>query len=205
MHLAITTRCSTGSPVRMHLPGPSNSSTSGVLRTVALNDLIRASVSGSSLRWAITNFPPRRPTNRLHFFDGIRQHRVVFHPLLRGAKRSFCIASSVAASFARPRFAGSLPSFPCRAASSRCCRWRHRAGRVRTPPARLAAPSGRISRRGSWPSRVSMCAPRSFASLRRDFHHLGAFFLLAEDRHQHGFCAARLSEAAPGPYRRNGS
>src|ERR1035438_5787873 len=56
--LAITARWATVSPVTMHLPGPSYSSTSGILRTVVLNSLRRASHMGSSLMCAMTNLPP---------------------------------------------------------------------------------------------------------------------------------------------------
>src|SRR5207245_5268548 len=45
---AITARLSTISPVTMHFPAPSYSSTSGIFRAVALNSLSRASQAGSS-------------------------------------------------------------------------------------------------------------------------------------------------------------
>ena len=54
----LRTRRSTVSPVTMHFPGPSYSSTSGVPRTLALNALTRASLAGSSLMCAMTNLPP---------------------------------------------------------------------------------------------------------------------------------------------------
>jgi len=49
----------------MHFPRPSNSSTSGTLRTLALNVLMRASVSGAYLRRAMTNLPPPRSATSL--------------------------------------------------------------------------------------------------------------------------------------------
>src|ERR1039458_5103793 len=68
----------------MHLPAPSYSSTSGMLRTVALNSLRRASQMGSSLMCAMTNLPPP--------FSAVASRRIASTSSIELAGRKFAVA-----------------------------------------------------------------------------------------------------------------
>ena len=193
--LAITDRRATGSPVTMHLPAPSYSSTSGMLRTVALNSFRRASQRGIVL-------DVRHDELAAAFFGGdVAQDRLRL-------RRSNSPARVFAFSRSLARVVADLVCMSSSAAGRlrRDLRLRHGLLRARIAPLQHDVAGCQIARpefehhrhaaalpveelrarrsglRDRRPSRRRPSAMRCAAS-----STCGLLFVLAIDRHQHGF------------------